>query len=124
MRPLSILAAAAVLMVSAAQAQTPAQPPASSASPPPTGAAPAQRGGPTMGPGPGMGRGGPTDMPAGGMMTPEERQAHMARMHGFTTRRECEAYVAEHHRLMADRAQQRGVTPPAGPRRNPCVGLK
>lgn len=84
-------------------------------------------------PGPGMGRGGGMGMGHHGsahdtygwsMMTAEERQAHDARMQGFTDRKSCEAYVAEHHRLMSERAAQRGMGMPAQPRRDPCAGLK
>jgi hypothetical protein len=87
-------------------------------------------GGPMMGRGPGPGPGTGMGMGRGAqntygwsMMTPAERQAHMARMRSFTSRAECHAYVADHHRLMVERARQRGMYMPASPRRDPCAGL-
>jgi hypothetical protein len=68
-------------------------------------------------------RSGPQVTPGWPMMSAAERREHMAKMGSFTTRKECEAYTAEHHRLMAERAKQRGVTIPAQPRHNPCAGL-
>lgn len=77
------------------------------------------------GPGSGMGmRGGAQAAYGWSMMTPAERQEHMAKMQGFATRAECQAYVTEHHKLMAERAKQRGLSVPAEPRRDPCAGLK
>jgi len=41
-------------------------------------------------------------------MTPEERVEHQAKIRSFRRLDECEAYRAEHHRLMAERAAQQG----------------
>ena len=76
--------------------------------------------------GPGMGRGwraGPNNTPGWSMMTPEERAAHQQRMQGMTSRADCAAYVNEQHQQMAARAQQRGASAPAQPRRDMCTGL-
>lgn len=102
---------------------------AAQAQPQVQGAAPSQSSpaGPMMGRGPGsaMGmRSGAQNTYGWSMMTQTERQEHMAKMHGFTTRAECRAYVAEHHKLMVERAKQRGMSMPAEPRRDPCAGLK
>lgn len=43
------------------------------------------------------------------LMTPEERIEHQARIRGFTTLPPCLAYREEHHRLMEQRARERGV---------------
>ena len=98
----------------------------------PASAVAQSQGRPGGGPGPGMGPGsGGMGMHRGAqsthgwsMMTPEERQAHMSKMHSFTTAKDCRAYVAEHHALMLERAKQRGVTIPAEPPRDPCAGLE
>lgn len=50
------------------------------------------------------------------LMTPEERIEHQSRIRGFTNYEECRAYQLEHHRLMAERAKQRGMALPAGGR--------
>ena len=49
-------------------------------------------------------------------MTPEERIEHQSRVRGFTTLEECRAYQREHHKLMEDRARERGAAVPAGGR--------
>ncbi|HEY9217045.1 MAG TPA: hypothetical protein VIO94_03280 [Phenylobacterium sp.] len=79
-----------------------------------------------MGPG-GGGMGmhmGAQSTPGWSMMTPEERQEHMTKMRSFTTAKDCRAYVAQHHALMAERAKRQGSTMPAEPPRDPCAGLK
>jgi hypothetical protein len=43
-------------------------------------------------------------------MTPEERIEHQARVRGFTDSESCEVYRTQHHAMMAERAQQRGVS--------------
>jgi hypothetical protein len=80
------------------------------------------------GPGPGCGQGAGTPgcgpgqargpaAPGWPMMTPEERGAHQDKMRGFRTPADCEAYMQEHHRLMQERARQRGQGLPwDGPR--------
>lgn len=49
-------------------------------------------------------------------MSPEERIDHQARIRGFKTFDECQAYRVEHHRLMAQRARQEGQILPGGGR--------
>ena len=48
------------------------------------------------------------------LMTPEERIEHQARVRGFTDYDACEAYRTQHHALMSERAQQRGLALPEG----------
>ena len=43
-------------------------------------------------------------------MTPDERIEHQRRMRSFESYEECNAYQAEHHALMAERALREGVT--------------
>ncbi len=57
------------------------------------------------------------------LMTPEERIEHQSRMRGFTDYGACEAYRAQHHALMAERARQRGLSLPDSPR-DFCEHLK
>lgn len=61
--------------------------------------------------------------PGWSMMTPQERQAHRARMASFKTYGDCRAYLDEHHQAMVARAQARGRTMPAAPPYDPCNGL-
>ncbi len=61
------------------------------------------------------------------LMTPEERIEHQSRVRGFTTLEECRAYQRGHHKLMEDRARERGVAVPSGGRDicghlNPATG--
>jgi hypothetical protein len=72
-----------------------------------------------MGPGYGMGGGGQ----GMSLLTPEERTAHMTAMHSLKTVEECNAYVAEHQNLVAERARQQGITLPV-PRGNMCERMK
>lgn len=92
-----------------------------------SGLASAQPGG-SPGGGGGGGRGparaGADMTPGWSLMTPQERTEHRDRMRAMTRLDECRAYQAEHHEQMVARAKERGVTPPAGPRRDPCAGLK
>lgn len=57
------------------------------------------------------------------LMTPEERIEHQARVRGFKTLDECRAYQVEHHRLMEQRARERGMSLPGGGR-DICEHLK
>jgi len=57
------------------------------------------------------------------LMTPEERIEHQARIRGFRTYAECRSYQIEHHRLMEERARQRGLELPRG-RRDVCEHLQ
>ncbi len=49
-------------------------------------------------------------------MTSAERVEHQARVRGFKTLAECRAYQEEHHRLMAQRATEKGMPLPSGGR--------
>lgn len=49
------------------------------------------------------------------LMTPEERSAHRKTMRSLKTAEERDAFRAEHHRLMQERAKERGVTLPDPP---------
>lgn len=118
MRTLSLMiAAAALAAASAASAQPGPRGPgwaASGASAP----GPGRMGGGMMGR-----RFGSDNTPGWGMMSPAERTAHRDRMWAFKTEGECRAYLDEHHKLMAERAKERGRSVPATPRRDPCAGL-
>ena len=46
------------------------------------------------------------------LMTPEERIEHQARVRSFTSYEECRSYQLAHHRLMEERARQRGLELP------------
>jgi len=79
-----------------------------------------------MGPGPGMGgRGYGMGGRGYGMtlLTPEERAAHMAAMHSLRTVDECNAYFAEHQKLIAERAKEKGLALPPQ-RGNACDRMK
>jgi len=56
-------------------------------------------------------------------MTPEERIEHQARVRGFKTLDECRTYQQEHHRLMEQRAKEKGSALPSGGR-DICEHLK
>lgn len=49
------------------------------------------------------------------IMTPEEREAHRAKMRSFDTEDEREAYRKQHHQRMQERAAERGVALPDEP---------
>ena len=78
--------------------------------------------GPGYGMGRGMGRGGGQGYGAQ-LLTPDERAAHMETMHSFTTVEQCNAYLAEHRQLIAERAQAAGLAVPPQ-RGNPCERMK
>jgi hypothetical protein len=117
MNTLRKLAAAAALLLLAAAA--PAQP-----GPGPGASAP--RGGPGAMGGSGRmgGRWGSDFTPGWSMMSPEERQAHRARMGAMNNHDECKSYLQQHHDQMAARAKEKGRPMPAQPRRDACAGLK
>ena len=72
--------------------------------------------------GPGKGRmmdWGPSNAAGWSMMTTEERQAHRDKMHSMKSLDECKAYMAEHSKLMEQRAKERSLKH-AGPRENAC----
>jgi hypothetical protein len=72
-----------------------------------------------MGPGHGMGGRGYGRL----LLTPEERVAHMTAMHSLKTADECNAYIAEHRKLIAERAKEKGLAPPPQ-RGNACERMK
>lgn len=57
------------------------------------------------------------------LMTPEERIEHQRRIRGFSTLDECRAYQQSHHRLIEERARQRGLPLP-GSDRDICAHLR
>ncbi len=57
------------------------------------------------------------------LMTQEERIEHQARIRGFRSYDECRSYQLAHHRLMEERARQRGIELPRG-RRDVCEHLR
>ncbi|HET9643389.1 MAG TPA: hypothetical protein VFP68_08540 [Burkholderiaceae bacterium] len=121
MKTIRLLAATAVLALSAST--TLAQPgprPGYGSGP----AASMPHGGPG-GPGGRMGgRWGSDFTPGWSLMTPQERQEHQARMRAMTTYDECRTYMDQHHESMAARAKDQGRTMPSQPRRDACAGLK
>jgi len=78
------------------------------------------------GPGRGYGRGGFNGGggPAMALLTPEERAQHRSAMHSFKTTEECTAYIAQHRQLVEERAKEKGVAAPVGPRGNACERMK
>lgn len=84
-----------------------------------------------MGPGQGMGHGHGAGMGPGGgqgqgnaLLTPEERTAHREAMHSFKSAEECTAYVAKQRELLTERAKEKGVAAPLGPRGDMCERMK
>ena len=77
-----------------------------------------------MGQGRGMGADAQDSTPGWSMMTPEEREAHQAHLRSATSREQCERYMQEHQKRMADRAKQRGLPAPAEPRPDLCPAMK
>jgi len=49
------------------------------------------------------------------LMTEQERAEHRAKMQSFTTNEERERYRMEHHKMMQQRAKERGVNLPDEP---------
>jgi len=80
-----------------------------------------------MGPGRGAmmgGRFGNGVTPGWSMMSAEERTAHRNAMRDMKNYDDCVAYRDKHHEAMQARAKEKGVTPPAAPRRDVCAALK
>ena len=50
------------------------------------------------------------------LMSPEERIEHQAKVRNFTRYDECHDYQVAHHRLMQERAERMGLSPPGGGR--------
>lgn len=57
------------------------------------------------------------------LMSPEERIEHQAKIRGFRSYEVCHAYQLEHHRLMAARADEKGLQLPTD-RRDFCAHLR
>lgn len=82
-----------------------------------------------QGPGPGKGPGGgwqfgPDNTRGWSLMTPEERNEHRQKMLAATTVEECQAALEEHRKLIEERAKERGVAAPRGPRADMCERMK
>ncbi|MDP3426430.1 MAG: hypothetical protein Q8S17_03515 [Humidesulfovibrio sp.] len=56
-------------------------------------------------------------------MTAQERVEHQTRLRSFTDSASCEAYVAEHHQVMEEKAKAKGITLPVR-RQDPCAMMK
>jgi hypothetical protein len=89
----------------------------------------AQPGPKASAPGPGMGYGrggrwGADYTPGWSMMSEAERNEHRSRMQSAQTYDDCIAYRDQHHKLMAERAKERGQAMPAQPRHDACAGMK
>ena len=80
----------------------------------------AQEATPDSGARPSWGRG---VTPGWSMMSQHERNEHRDKMRSMKSRDECMAYQHEHHEQMMARAKERGMKPPAQPRRDACMGM-
>jgi hypothetical protein len=58
------------------------------------------------------------------LLTPEEQAQHRLAMHSFKTTEECTAYIAQHQQMLQERAKEKGVAAPSGPRGNMCERMK
>jgi Spy/CpxP family protein refolding chaperone len=58
------------------------------------------------------------------LLTHEERGAFHDAMHAVKTLDECNALVARHRQLLEQRAREKGVAAPAGPRGDVCGRVK
>ena len=56
------------------------------------------------------------------LMTEEERQAHRMKIRSLQTAEQRQQYRQQHHKLMQERARERGVTLPEQPRAKPGKG--
>lgn len=129
---MTLAAAGLILGSSLALAQPgpgPGAGPGLAAGPCATGASAAGPGcpGPAMGPGGRRGPGarwGRDFTPGWGMMSETERLEHRQRLGALSGYDECRSYMDQHHADMVARAKERGVTLPAKPRRDACIGLQ
>ena len=82
--------------------------------------------GPGYGPGPGSRAGccGAEVTPGWALMTEEERAKHQEKMHGMNDYAQCQAYIAEHQKLMQERAKERGQPLPSRGPGPGCQWLK
>jgi hypothetical protein len=58
------------------------------------------------------------------LLTPEERTQHRESMSSLKTVEACTAYMAQHQQMLQDRAKEKGVAAPPGPRGNACERMK
>jgi hypothetical protein len=72
----------------------------------------------------GVVRAGPGYTMGWALMTPDEQREHRAKMNAMTNAKFCTDYVAQHHRLMVERAKELGEGVPPPPRTDVCAGLK
>jgi hypothetical protein len=87
----------------------------------------AQATGNCPGPGSGYGHGGGYGRGGGqgmNLISPEERTQFRDAMHAVKTVDECNALVAQREQVLAQRANEKGVAAPSGPRGNPCERMK
>jgi Spy/CpxP family protein refolding chaperone len=87
----------------------------------------AQGPGPGAGPGKGPGGGwqfGPNNTRGWSLMTAEEREQHRQKMLAMTTYADCKALLDEQRKLIDERAKERGVAAPRGPRTDMCERMK
>ena len=83
--------------------------------------------GPGGGYGPGYGHGGGNGWGGGrglALLTPDERSAFHDAMHAVKTLDECNAITAQHRQVLEQRAKEKGIAAPAGPRGNMCERMK
>jgi hypothetical protein len=85
--------------------------------------------GPGRGPGAGPGSGprgpraprfGSSNTPGWSMMTRDERNTYRQQMLSAKSVEDCQAALADHRKLMEERARQRGGAGPRGPRNDMC----
>jgi hypothetical protein len=69
-------------------------------------------------------RSGQDATPGWGMMSRDERLAHRDKLNSFKSYDECKTYLDQHHEQMMSKARDKGLKPPAQPRRDPCAVLK
>jgi len=84
------------------------------------------QGGPMQGQGPMGGRGlyGSNYTAGWALMTPEERAEHRKKMRAAKTYDDCRKVMDDHHKLMGERAKEKGAAAPLPqPRRDGCQGL-
>jgi hypothetical protein len=66
---------------------------------------------------------GADQMPGWNMMTTQERQQFQRDMQSAKTADQCRQVMDKHRQRMADRARERGTTPPNEPKRDMCAGM-
>ena len=122
-----LLATTIAALLSAAAPAAPAQPASAPCAAGPAASGPAgncPRGG-APGPGRMMQRHWGKDYtPGWSLMNESERSAHRDKMLSLRTQEECRSYMKEHQEQMAARAQERGRSLPAQPRRDACARFK